>query len=111
VSVTLRGQTTAANGVPGSPPPAAPALLPWSRLISGLAAVPAITRLGVQAADENVDLWVVLQDEDDAAEAEVSRLEREYRVAVGPSPFELHVVPLTSVDEANLPPFETIFAR
>ena len=44
-------------------------------------------------------------------EYELSRLEREYRTAVGPSPFELYVAALTVVDEANLPPFETIFSR
>jgi hypothetical protein len=87
------------------------ALIPWARLISGLSAIEAIVKLGVVAADDNVDLWVIMRDEDDAAEAEVSRLEREYRVATGPAPFELHVVASTMVDEANLPPFETILSR
>jgi hypothetical protein len=96
---------------PVPPTSESPALAPWSRLIGGLSVIPSIVKLGVMAAGGQVDLWVLLADEDDAAEAEVSRLEREYRVAVGQSPFELHVVPLTAIDAASLPPFETVFAR
>lgn len=79
--------------------------------MGGLSVIPSIAKVGVMAAEGQVDLWVLLADEDDAAEAEVSRLEREYRVAVGPSPFELHVVTPTAIHAASLPPFETIFAR
>jgi hypothetical protein len=111
MSVSLHGQAAAGSGVAGSPVSSPTALVPWARLIGGLSAVEAIVKLGVVATDEHVDLWVIMRDEDDAAESEVSRLEREYRVAIGPSPFELHVVPLTAVDEANLPPFETILSR
>lgn len=108
MSVSLHGQAAVANGA--SSAPASP-LLPWARLIGGLSAIDAVIRLGVVAVDENVDLWVILRDEDDAAETELSRLEREYRAAVGPSPFELYVAALTVIDEANLPPFETVFSR
>jgi hypothetical protein len=111
MSVSLHGQTAAGSGMSGSPVSAPTALVPWARLIGGLSAVEAIVKLGVVVADDNVDLWVMMRDEDDTAEAEVSRLEREYRVAIGASPFELHVVALTMVDAANLPPFETIFSR
>src|SRR4051794_9193779 len=94
------------------PPMSEPSALgPWSRLIGGLSVIPSVAKLGVVAAGGQVELWVVLADDDDVAEAEVSRLEREYRIAVGPSPFDLHVVSLTSVDEASLPSFETIFSR
>lgn len=109
MSVSLHQQATTDPGRPSSP--AVTVLLPWARLIGGLAAIEPMVKLGLVATDEGVDLWVIFRDEDDAGEAEVSRLEREYRVAVGPSPFELHVVPLTMVDEANLPPFETVLAR
>jgi hypothetical protein len=109
VSVSLQHQTIPERGRPSSA--ASTVLLPWARLIGGLAAVEPIVKLGLVAADESVDLWVIFRDEDDAAEAEVSRLEREYRVAIGPSPFELHIAPLTMINEANLPPFEIIFAR
>lgn len=108
MSVTLHGQAMDGNGASGA---ALSALAPWSRLIGGLSAIAAIAKLGVVADSGSIDLWVLLSDEDDAAETEISRLEREYRVAVGPSPFDLHVVALTMVDEANLPPFETIFSR
>src|SRR5688500_10345206 len=84
-------------------------LVPWSRLIAGLSAIPKITRLGGAAVGGTVDLWVLMADEEADAEADVSRLERDYRVAVGPTPFELHVEPLTAVDDANLPSFETVF--
>src|SRR5262245_55879784 len=104
MSVSLHGQATTERDRPSSS--ASTLLLPWARLIGGLATVEPIVKLGLVATDEGLDLWVILRDEDDAAEAEVSRLEREYRVAVGPSPFELHVVPLTMIDVTNLPPFE-----
>jgi hypothetical protein len=109
MSVSLHHQATADRGRPSSS--AVTVLLPWARLIGGLAAIEPVVKLGLVATDEGVDLWVVFRDEDDAGEAEVSRLEREYRIATGPSPFELHIVPLTMVDEANLPPFETILTR
>jgi hypothetical protein len=111
MSVNLQSQSMAGSGASGSPASASAPLLPWARLIGGLSAIEAVPKLGVVAAGENVDLWVILRDEDDAAEAELSRLEREYRIAVGPSPFELYVAALTVVDEANLPPFEIIFSR
>jgi hypothetical protein len=88
-----------------------PILVTWARLISGLAAIGAITELGVIVAGGSVDAWVEMADEDDAAESEISRLERDFRVAVGPAPFELHPAPLTMVDRASLPRFETIFSR
>lgn len=110
MAATLHDPTTMA-GSGWSPVSAAAGLVAWSRLIAGLSAIDKITRLGVVAFGGTVDLWVLLADEDDDAEAEVSRLERDYRVAVGPAPFELRVVPLAAVDEANLPSFETVFSR
>lgn len=86
-------------------------LVPWSRLIGGLASIAAVARLGVVETVDAVDLWVVLRDEDDAAEAEVSRLEREYRGAVGAVGFDLHVVWPSAVADAALPPFEPILSR
>jgi len=102
---------TAAAGSSTSPASDAAALVPWSRLIGGLSAIPTIAKLGVVMVGGTVDLWVLMTEEDDAAETEVSRLELDYRAAVGPTPFELHVIPLTAVDETRLPPFETIFSR
>jgi hypothetical protein len=103
---TLLHQPLLDDGVPP-----VPTLIPWARLISGLSAIEAITEIGVVVAGGSVDLWVVMADENDAAEAEVSRLERDFRIAVGPAPFELNLAPLTMVDRANLPPFETVFSR
>jgi hypothetical protein len=88
-----------------------PILIPWARLISGLSALPAVMSLGVIAAGGSVDLWVVMADEDDTAEAEVSRLERAFRIAVGAVPFELHLAVLSMMKPANLPSFETVFSR
>ena len=86
-------------------------LIPWARLISGLSVIAAVTTLGVVTAGSSVDLWVVMADEDDAAEAEISRLEREFRIAVGMAPFELHLALLSMMNPARLPDFETVFAR
>jgi hypothetical protein len=111
VSVIPHSQTAVGIGTSVAQVSAPPALLPWARLIGGLSAIEAVTKIGIVTAGENVDLWVILCDEDDAAEAELSRLEREYRAAIGPAPFEMYVAALTAVDEANLPPFEPIFSR
>lgn len=110
MAATLHDSTTMAESSL-SPASDVAGLVPWSRLIAGLSAISSVTRLGVVAFGGTVDLWVLIADEDDDAEAEVSRLERDYRVAIGPAPFELHVVPLTAIDETSLPPFETIFSR
>jgi hypothetical protein len=111
MSVSLHGQVGGGSGTSVALPLTLTVLLPWARLIGGLSAIEAVTKLGIVVVGEHIDLWVVLRNEDDAAEAEVSRLEREYRVAVGPAPFELYVAALTVVDEANLPPFETVLTR
>ena len=111
MAVNVQRQETLGHGAAGASASPLVPVLPWARLIGGLSAMDAVTKLGVVASGESVDLWVILRDEDDAAEAELSRLEREYRIAVGPSPFELYVAALTMVDETNLPPFETVFSR
>ena len=111
MAVNLQSQATVGHGASGASASPLVPLLPWARLIGGLSVIEAVTKLGVVADGESIDLWVVLRDEDDAAETELSRLEREYRIAVGPTPFELCVAALTAVDEANLPPFEIIFSR
>jgi hypothetical protein len=110
VAATLYDSTTTA-GSPWSPVSGAAGLVAWSRLVAGLSTISAITKLGVVAFGGSVELWALMADEDDAAEAEVSRLERDFRVAIGPAPFELRVVPLAAVDEASLPSFETVFSR
>jgi hypothetical protein len=110
MAATLPVATTmAGNGT--SPAADSAGLVPWSRLIGGLSAIPTVTKLGVVTLGGAVDLWVLMADEDDAAESEISRLELDYRAAVGPAPFELHVVPLTAVVDTRLPSFETIFSR
>lgn len=81
------------------------------RLIAGLSTLDGVTKLGPVSASGQVDLRVLLLDEDDATEGEVSHLERECLAAMGPVPFDLYVVPLMAADEANLPPFETILRR
>lgn len=92
-------------------PSPAPILIPWARLIGGLVALPAVTSVGVITVGGSVDLWVVFADEDDASEAQISLLERDFRTAVGVVPFELHLAILSMMDPANLPHFETVFSR
>ncbi len=50
-------------------------------------------------------------DETTDDEARIFQLGREYRNAVGPAPFDMHVFPLGDIDEALLPPAETLFER
>jgi hypothetical protein len=86
-------------------------IIPMSRLVAGLSTLDVVAKLGLTITGGHVDLWVLMRNPDDVAEAEMSRLEREFLAAIGPVDFDLYVVPLTAVDEANLPPFETILQR
>jgi hypothetical protein len=95
----------------GQVPGESKGLVAMGRLIAGLSSLDGVTKLGLASGSGHVDLWVLLRDEDDVTEGEVSRLEREYLATMGPVSFDLHVVPLTAADEANLPPFETILQR
>lgn len=87
------------------------ALAPILRLLGGIGAVESVQAVKLATEAGQIDVWVLLRGEAPSDESRIIALEREYRNTVGPHPFELHVVSLDEVDEAMLPPAETILER
>jgi hypothetical protein len=85
--------------------------LPMVRLLAELWAIPQVKRVGLHVDGTGIHVWVIMPDDDSQAEARISAAERAYLNATSPHPFELDVVPLASVSEAVLPPFETVLER
>lgn len=84
---------------------------PLFRLLSSIAAVGSVERIVLSFEAVRMDVWVLMREEVLEAAERVFLFEREYRQAVGAFPLDLHVVPLSEVDERTLPDGETIFAR
>jgi hypothetical protein len=82
-----------------------------ARLLGGICAIESVRKVKLSTEGEQVDLWVLVGEENWEDESRIWRLERSYRAAVAPPAFELHFVPLSEIDEAVLPPAETIFER
>jgi hypothetical protein len=87
------------------------ALAPILRLLGGIGAVESVQSVKLATEAGQIDVWVLLRGEAPNDESRIIALEREYRNAVGPHPFELHVVSLDEVDESALPTAETILER
>jgi hypothetical protein len=84
---------------------------PIARLLGGIWSVESVQKVKLSTEGGQVDLWVLMREDILEDEGRIALMEREYRIAVKPTAFELHVFPLTEVDEAVLPPAETIFER
>lgn len=98
------------------PKPASSSTTPESfrvitRLVSRILSLQSVRRIGLAVSGLHVGLWVFLATEDDEVEGRIYLYEREYLTAVGPTPFDLHVVPLDAIDEDVLPELEIVFER
>jgi hypothetical protein len=81
------------------------------QFISGVRPIRSVQRVAYSADGGQIDLWV-LQSTEDLEDAErIYLLERSLRQRAGLLPLTLHVIPLSEVDEADLPPSETIHER
>ncbi len=97
------------NGDPGLA--AIRASTPLLRLLSSVASVESVQRILISFETMRADVWVLTTSEDLDDNERIFLLEREYRREVGAFPLDLHVVPLSEVDERVLRAGELIFAR
>jgi hypothetical protein len=79
--------------------------------ISALWALNSVKRLGVSQDRGKFDFWVLMAEEVLPEAERVFRVHREFRESARVFPFSLHVVPLSEVDEASLPPLQILFER
>ncbi len=92
-------------------PEALRALAPLVRLVSSIWSVESVQRIALATDGGQIDLWVLMREEIEEDEDQISLLERDYLNEVGPIPFSLHVYPLSEIDESMLPPAETVLER
>jgi hypothetical protein len=85
--------------------------VPILRLLAEIWSIPRVSKVGLQVNGPGVQVWVVMPDDDRDAESKISAAERAYLNATMLHAFELDVVPLSSVREMVLPPFETVLER
>ena len=85
--------------------------VPILRLLAEIWSIPQVNKIGMHVLGADVHLWVLMPDDDRDAESKISAAERAYLNATTLHAFELDVVPLSSVREDILPPFETVLER
>ena len=83
------------------------AIRAFARLFSAICPLTSVQKVTLSSGEGKLDLWVLLTRDEDR----IYLLEREYRQRAGVFPLDLHVIPLTEVDERNLPPAEALFER
>ncbi len=79
--------------------------------LSSLWEIDSVKRVGVSQDRGKFDLWALMAEEILPDAERVFRLHREFRQSVRSLRFTLHVVPLSEIDEASLPPLRTLFER
>ena len=84
---------------------------PIARLLGGVWAVESVKTVKLSIEAGHVHLWVLMRENVPDDEARIWHSERDYRIAVEPAAFDLHLFALSEIDEAVLPPAETIFER
>jgi hypothetical protein len=85
--------------------------VPILRLLAEIWAIPQVKKVGLWIDGAGVQVWVIMPEDDRAAESQIILAERDYLQATPLHRFVLDVVPLSRVCEDILPPFETILER
>ncbi|MBI4493581.1 MAG: hypothetical protein HY690_12395 [Chloroflexi bacterium] len=81
------------------------------RFLSAVGALESLDRVAFSTSGAHVDLWVILgADKIEDADA-IYAAEEEYFATPGILDVDVHIVPLSRVDERNLPPAHTVFRR
>lgn len=91
-----------ASGVPSA------ALL---RLVTGMTSLPTVRKVKAANSIGRIELWALLDSHSDEVAEHIYELEREFLRSGEAVLVEVHVVPLSEVDERNLPSAETLFER
>ena len=81
------------------------------RFLSALRPVPSIQRVGYSSDDVAHHVWVFLREEILSDAQHIYALADEHLYDPDLIPLRVHVVPLSEVDQRQLPPIETIFDR
>ena len=86
---------------------------PLLRLVAAAWAIPSVQRIALSAEREpaQMDLWIFMRDEVGEDEAQIYLLQREFRNADPSCPVEIHVYPLSRIDQEMLPPLKTVLER
>ncbi len=106
----VAGESTQAGPAPAASS-GAQVVRTFMRFLEGIASIPSVRRISYWSENDVLEIWVLLREDvhDDAERIFIM----EYNFARSPAgiPLDLHVVALTDVDEANLPPMHTLIDR
>lgn len=79
------------------------------RFLSVTRSIPSVRRIAFSSGGGQFDLWVMMSEEvlDDAER--ILQHERALRQRIRLFPLSVNIIPLSEVDEDNLPPSEVVF--
>jgi hypothetical protein len=87
------------------------AAMPVLRLIGSICSIPSVRKVTISFGSMQVDVRALMDEEVLEDAHRIYLMERECRQKVGEFPLDVQVVPLSEVDERNLPPGEIVFER
>lgn len=79
--------------------------------LSSVREIPLVGRVVYNAPAGVLHLWVLLAKESREVEEQVILLDREFRLAAGGPPVDVHVLSLDSVKASDISPVEVLFER
>jgi hypothetical protein len=81
------------------------------RFLEGLASIPSVRRIASWSENDALEIWVLLREDAPDDAERIFLMEYDFAQSPAAFPFDLHVVALSDVDEANLPPMHTLIDR
>jgi hypothetical protein len=105
--------TAALDPTPADVPPlsALELVRAFADFLGTIASITSVQRVSYWSEDGRFELWVMLRTDVLEDVERVFLLDGDFRRSPAVFPFELHVVALSDVDEANLPPTKTLVER
>jgi len=79
--------------------------------LGALGSIGSIQKIAYSTEGLESHLWILLCEENLEAARQIYLLADEHLLSRDVVPIQVHVVPLSEVDEQNLPPLSTIFQR
>ena len=79
--------------------------------LSGIRSIPSVEKVAYSSDGGQLDIWVLQSSEELEDAEQIYLLERAMRQRASLLPLTVHVVPLSEVSEANLPPTHTLHER
>ena len=90
---------------------AAESMQALTAFLSALWGIGSVKRVGVSGGGAHFDLWALMSEELLPDAERIFLLHRRLRESVQALPIGLHIVPLSEIDESNLPPLRILFER